>query len=93
MSHEEQKSYLRVITEQMAPVLFTIRGTVMNELAFSVTYFLFSELMDNGKKEHKRHDFALDKLQRARDKWNKHRIEHLEFINKGPREKNEARTL
>ena len=31
--------------------------------------------------------------QRAREKWNKQRIKHLELINKGLREKNEARTF
>ena len=40
----------------------------------------------------KRHDLALEKLPRARDKWNKDRIKQLDFINKRLREKNEART-
>ena len=46
--------------------------------------------MDHGEKEHKRHDLALEKLQRARDEWNKHRMKQLDFMNKRQREKNEA---
>ena len=51
----------------MGSLLFTIRGAVVNALAFSGTHFLFSGLMDHGEKERKRHDLALKKLQRARD--------------------------
>ena len=46
--------------------------------------------MDHGEKEHKRHDLALEKLQRARDEWNEHRMKQLDFMNKRQREKNEA---
>ena len=75
----------------MALVLFTIGGTVMNALAFSGTNSFFSKLTDHGEKERKRHDLALEQLQRARDKWNKYRTKRLDFINKRLREKNEAR--
>ena len=75
----------------MASLLFTIGGAVMNALAFSGTNFLFSKFTDHGEKEHKRHDLALEKLQRARDEWNKDRMKRLDFINKRLREKNEAR--
>ena len=34
----------------------------------------------------------LEKLQRARDEWNRDRMKCLDFINKRLREKNEART-
>ena len=64
----------------------------MNALAFSGTNFVFSKLTDHGEEERKRHDLALEKLQRARDKWNKDRMKRLGFINKRLREKNEART-
>ena len=43
------------------------------------------------QKERKRHDLALEKLQRARDEWNRDRVKHLDFINKRLREKNEAK--
>ena len=75
----------------MATVLFTIGGAVVNALAFSGTNFVFSQLTDHGEEERKRHDLALEKLQRARDEWNKDRMKRLDFINKRLREKNEAR--
>ena len=63
----------------------------MNALAFSSTNSVFSRLTDHGEEERKRHDLALEKLQRARDEWNKDRMKRLDFINKRLREKNEAR--
>ena len=48
-------------------------------------------IKDHGVKECKRHDFAEEKLQRVRDKWNQDRMKRLDFINKRLREKNEAR--
>ena len=75
----------------MASLLFTIGGAVVNALAFSGTSFVFSRLTDHGTKEHNRHDLALEKLQRARDIWNEDRMKRLDFINKKPLEKNEAK--
>ena len=49
-------------------------------------------LTDHGAKDCKRHDLVLEKLRRARDKWNDDRMKRLDFINKRLREKNEART-
>ena len=51
----------------MASVLFTICGAVVNALTFSGTNFVFSRLTDHGAEERKRHDLALEKLQRTRD--------------------------
>ena len=51
----------------MASVLFTIGGAVVNALAFSGTNFIFSRLTDHGTKEPKRHDLALENLQRAKN--------------------------
>ena len=76
----------------MASVLFTIGGAVVNALALSGTNFVFSRLMDHGAEERKRHDLAEEKLQRARDEWNRDRMKRLDFINKRLREKNETRT-
>ena len=75
----------------MASLLFTVGGAAVNALAFSGTNFLFSRLTDHGEEERKRHDLALEKLQRARDEWNKDRMKRLDFINKRLREKNETR--
>ena len=76
----------------MALVLFIIGGAMVNALAFSSTNFVFSRLTDHGEEERKRHDLALEKLQRARDKLNKDRMKRLGFIRKRLREKNEAMT-
>ena len=64
---------------------------MVNALAFSGTNFVFSRLTDHGVEEHKRHNLALEKLQRARDEWNRDRLKRLDFINKRLREKNEAK--
>ena len=75
----------------MVSVLFTISGAVVNALAFSGTNFVFSRLTGHGAEECKRHDLALEKLQRARDEWNRDRMKRLDLINKRLRERNEAR--
>ena len=62
---------------------------MVNALAFSGTNFVFSRITDHGEKERKRHDLALEKLQRARDEWDQDRMQRLDFINKRVSEKNE----
>ena len=76
----------------MASVLFSISGVVVNALAFSGPNFVLSRLTDHCAEERKRHDLALEKLQRARDEWNRDRMKRLDFMNKRLREKNEMRT-
>ena len=75
----------------MTSLLFTIGGAVVNALDFSGTNFVFSRLTDHGEEERKRHDLALEKLQMARDEWNKDRMKGFNFINKRLHAKNEAR--
>ena len=55
-------------------LLFTILSGIFSSV-FSATKFgganlAFSMLTDHGAEERKRNDLALEKLQRARDKWN-----------------------
>ena len=76
----------------MVSLLFTIGGAVVNPLTFSGNNFVFSRLTHHGAEERKIHDLALEKLQRARDEWNRDRTKRLDFINKRLLEKNEART-
>ena len=77
----------------MASLLFTTGGAVVNASDFSGTNFLFSSRLTNhGAEARKRHDLALEKLQRARDEWNRDRMKRLDFMNKRLLEKNEART-
>ena len=75
----------------MVSVLFTISGAVVNALAFSGTNFVFSRLTGHGAEECKRHDLALEKLQRVRDEWNRDQMKHLDLINKRLGERSEAR--
>ena len=75
----------------MAPLLFTIGGAVVNALVFNGTNFVFIRLTGHGEEGRKSHDLALERLQRARDEWNKDRMKRLDFINKRLRQKNEAR--
>ena len=72
----------------MASVLYTTSGAGVNALAFSGSNFVFTRLTDHGAEERKRHDLALEKLQRARDEWNRDRMKHLDLINKRQRERN-----
>ena len=67
-------------------LLFTILNGIFSSV-FSATAcgganLAFSMLTDHGGKERKRHDLALEKLQRARDKRNEDRMKRLDFINK-----------
>ena len=70
----------------MASLLFTISGAVVNALAISGTNFVFGRLTDHGEEERKRHDLALEKLQQARDKWNRDPMKRIDLINKKIRE-------
>ena len=71
----------------MTSLLFTIGGAVVNALDFSGTNLVFSRLTDHGAEERKRHDLAIEKLQRARDEWNRDRMKRIDFISKKLREK------
>ena len=71
----------------MTSLLFTIGGAVVNALKFSGTNFVFSRLTDHGAEERKRHDLALEKLQRAKYDGNRDRMKRLDFMNKRLREK------
>ena len=74
----------------MASLLFTVGGAVVNALAFSGTNFVFSRLTNQGAEELKRHDLALENLEKARDRWNEDRMKRLDLINKRLHERNEA---
>ena len=71
----------------MASLLFTNGGVGVNALVFSGTNFVFSRLTDHGAEERKRHDLALEKLQRTREEWNRDRTKRFDFINKKVRGK------
>ena len=74
----------------MASLLAVGASAPVNALAFSGTNYLFSKFSDHGEAERKRHDIALEDVQRDRDKWNQERLKRLDFINKRLRDKKEA---
>ena len=61
----------------MASLAVMIGGEAINSLAFSRSNYLFSKLSVHGEAEHKRHDLAMEKFQRAKDLWNKERLKKL----------------
>ena len=78
----------------MESVLITIGGAVVNTLAFRSTDFVISRVTDCGEEERKRHDLALEYLQRARDdEWDRDRMKYLDLINRRLCERNEARAV
>ena len=74
----------------MASLLFTV-GRAVDALAFSSNNFVFSRLTDHGAEERKRYDLALERLQRARDEWNRDQMKRLDFMNKTLPKKIEAK--
>ena len=66
----------------MASIGFLIGGALINALAFSGSNFLFSSLSkESVNKEQKRHDKAIEDLQRTQIEWAKKRQELLDYIN------------
>ena len=66
----------------MAGIGFLIGGALVNALAFTGSNYLFSSLSKESiDKERKRHDKAIEDLQRAQIEWAKKRQERLDYIN------------
>ena len=67
----------------MANVAILIRGALANALAFTGSSYLFSRLSkDSIDAERKRHDLAIEQLQKAQIKWAHKRQQRIDFINK-----------
>ena len=64
-------------------------GALVNAVAFTGTNFLFSQFSDHGE-EIKRHNLAMEQFTRARDEYNKQRLQRLDFINKTLRQQKHA---
>lgn len=75
--------------------LLAIGGTALvNALAFSGTNAAFSMLGDHGRAEAKRHNLAMEKVARAREKWSEERQQRLDYLSKRIAErKHAARTF
>ena len=69
--------------KKMASVAMLIRGALANALAFTGSSYLFHRLSkDTIDKERKRHDLAIEKLQKAQIEWVHKRQQQIDFINK-----------
>ena len=70
-----------------------IRGALANALAFTGSSYLFHRLSaDNIDAKRKRHDLAIEKLQKAQIEWSHKRQERIDFINKRLRLEQKAET-
>ena len=59
-----------------------IGGALVNALAFTGSSYLFHRLSaDNIDAERKRHDAAIEALQKARIEWTHQRQQRIDFIN------------
>ena len=66
----------------MATIGFLIGGALANALAFTGSNYLFSSLTKESiEKERKRHDKAIEYLQRAKIEWARKRQERLDYVN------------
>ena len=66
----------------MASIGFLIRGALVNALVFTGSSYLFSSISKESiNKERKRHDKAIEDLQRSQIEWAKKRQERLDYIN------------
>ena len=60
-----------------------IGGALANALAFTGSSYLFSRLSkDSIDAERKRHDLAIEQLQKAQIQWAHKRQQRIDFINK-----------
>ncbi len=75
----------------MAGIAMMVGGALVNALAFTGSNFLFSSLGSNSANaERKRHDEAMEHLQKAQAQWAEKRTERLDFINNEIRKQNHA---
>ena len=70
-------------------ILNMVGGAVINAVAFSASSFGFSQI-NNPEAERKRHDLAIEELQRAKNLWNQKRLERLDYINDRMRQEKNA---
>ena len=63
--------------------LLAIRGTpLVNAAMFSGTSAAFSMLGDHGRGEAKRHNLAIEKVVKEKEKWSEERQQRLDYFNK-----------
>ena len=77
----------------MASVAMLIRGALANALAFTGSSYLFHRLSaDNIDTERKRHDAAIEALQKAQIEWMHNHQQRVDFINNQFRLERKAET-
>ena len=77
----------------MASVAMLIRGALANALAFTGSSYLFHRLSaDNIDAERKRHDAAMEALQKAQVEWAQNQQQRIDFINNQIRLERKAET-
>merc|ERR1711911_466451 len=77
-------------SQKMASAIMKmVGGAVVNAVAFSASSFGFSQI-NNPQAERKRHDLAIEELQRAKNLWNQKRLERLDYINDRMRQEKNA---
>lgn len=75
----------------MASIAMLVGGALVNALAFSGSNYIFSMLRDSGTlDEQKRHNEAVEQLQKAQAEWSKARTERLDWINEELRHQGHA---
>ena len=78
---------------KMASVAMLIRGALANALAFTGSSYLFHRLSaDNIDAERKRHDAAIEALQKAQIEWIHKHQQRIDFINNQLRLERKAET-
>ena len=79
--------------KNMVSIAMLIGGALANALAFPSSSYLFHRLSaDNIDAESKRHDAAIEALQKAQIEWAHKRQEQIDFINKQLRLERKAET-
>ena len=77
----------------MASIVMLIEGALATALAFTGSSHLFHRLCaDNIDAERKRHDAAIEALQKAQIEWTHERQERIDFINNQLRLERKAET-
>ena len=77
----------------MASIAMLIRGALANALAFTGSSYLFHRLSaDNIDAKRKRHDAAIEALQKAQIQWTHKHQERIDFINNQLRLERKAET-
>ena len=76
------ESFLLISWNKMASVAMLVGGALVNALAFSGSYYLFSLAHRSGiEEECKHHDKVVEQIQAAQAEWSQKCTERLDWIN------------